>query len=106
MRFRIALGKWEQADGDMPTVVTCCNEYDEDAWGGQTPDWYDEAITTHYKENGDVREVYLTVPDEAILRLFAIPTLDAAVEACRSMENGTPMRCSLSEGHQGEHVYG
>lgn len=61
----------EGEDGDMPWMLSAYDEYTEEEHNG-TPEFY-QKIKDEFK--GKCRELNITVPDEAVTRLFDVPTV-------------------------------
>lgn len=77
MKLRIAFCDYDGSD-DMPNAIAVTDELMEITHGGP-PDWYvaevEETSTSHV-----VRELFVNIPDEAIVRLFSTPTVEGEVE--------------------------
>jgi hypothetical protein len=54
--------------GEMPTVVAAMDQYTVEIWGG-CPDFWVEAKKLYPQ----AREIVVHVPDDRIVRLFAVP---------------------------------
>lgn len=76
MRIRLAFSDDDTTPDQMPTMIAAVDEYTEDEWGG-IPDFYKEDIAK-YK---NVREVAIHVSDDAVRKLFSVPTIAAEVES-------------------------
>lgn len=58
-------------------LISAYDEYTEDEHGG-TPEWHTETINKSKADKGNtVRELIITVPDNAVFGLFETPTVKA-----------------------------
>lgn len=63
-----------EVPNEMPLVGGVLDEYTQDAWNGVTPDYYlDEKESA--KTLGDVREMWVEIPEAAVKALFETPTV-------------------------------
>lgn len=78
MRIRIAFVDYGNP-GDMPNVVAAIDEYLEDEHMG-LPEFYETDIKTAKSGGFTVREMFVTIPDSAVLALFEPPTIEGTVD--------------------------
>lgn len=77
MRLRTA---WTRHDDDQaPWMVAAVDEVTEDEWG-RTPDFYEDDVV---KAGGwdAVRELVISIPDDAVHGLWAVPEVEGSVES-------------------------
>ena len=58
----------------MPWLVAAVDEYTIDAWNG-LPDFYLDEM----EKDPDTRELEITIPEEAIRKLFEVPKVAAKI---------------------------
>lgn len=79
IRAAFVLDSVAQKNGQMPCLVSAVDEYTEDNWG-YTPDFYKEGIQGNTSEGDLVREIFIEVPDNAVVTLFKTPTVEGNVQ--------------------------
>lgn len=74
------------SDGDGYYLISAYDEITEDAWG-ETPEFYAGAVNAARKrDEGNVREMVIEIPDSAVANLFRVPTIQGHAEPKASAE--------------------
>jgi hypothetical protein len=71
---------WEDAGDGYFFLISAYDETTEDAWG-EIPEFYSEAVKAARKrDEGNVREMVIEIPDSAVAKLFRVPTIQGHAE--------------------------
>lgn len=79
IRATLILDKLDQDYGGMPSLIAAVDNYTEDNWG-KVPDWYTQAVKDNTVATDIIREIFIEIPDDAVLQLFATPTIQGEVK--------------------------